>query len=68
MNHEPVTSVRSMDVEPGGPLSTPADTDGRLDWDKAIRLAWRPAWSIRSRRGAGRALAAWIRGLLRPRD
>jgi hypothetical protein len=31
---------------------TPADTDGELDWDKATRLAYRPAWAIRSRRGA----------------
>ncbi len=32
---------------------TPADTDaGTLDWREVSRLAWRPAWSIRSRRGS----------------
>ncbi|MEL6997239.1 MAG: hypothetical protein AAFP68_03180 [Pseudomonadota bacterium] len=34
------------------PFATPADTDGKLDWDKVTRLGWRPAWAIRSRRGA----------------
>ncbi|WP_417512933.1 hypothetical protein [Minwuia sp.] len=32
--------------------ATPADTDGVLDWTKVTRLAWRPAWSIRSRKGS----------------
>lgn len=32
------------------------------DWDKVIALAWRPAWSIRSRRGVISLLAAcWRR-------
>ena len=34
------------------PFTTPADTDGELDWRKVMRLSWRPAWSIRSRRGS----------------
>ena len=42
--------------------ATPADTDGRLDWDKSTRLAWRPAWAIRSRRGAWSAFRDWLRG------
>ncbi|WP_416898193.1 MAG: hypothetical protein ACMVY4_00165 [Minwuia sp.] len=33
-------------------VATPADTGGRLDWTKVTKLAWRPAWSIRSRRGS----------------
>ena len=32
--------------------ATPADTDGQLDWRKVMKLSWRPAWSIRSRRGS----------------
>ena len=38
--------------ETARPNGTIADTDGKLDWDKVTRLAWRPAWAIRSRRGA----------------
>ena len=34
------------------PFTTAADTDGELDWRKVMRLSWRPAWSIRSRRGS----------------
>lgn len=33
--------------------ATPADKEaGTLDWREVSRLAWRPAWSIRSRRGS----------------
>jgi len=37
------------------PLPDPATVslaDGRVDWDKATQLGWRPAWAIRSRRGS----------------
>lgn len=34
---------------------------GPLDLDGATRLAWRPAWSIRSRRGALAAFRALFR-------
>ena len=48
-----------------GKYPTPADTDDELDWDKVMALSWRPAWSIRSRRGTlvlMRALiASWFR-------
>jgi len=30
--------------------------------DEAVRLAWRPAWSIRSRRGAWAAFLDMLRG------
>ncbi len=30
-------------------------------WDTMTRLAWRPAWSIRSRRGALKPLIDWWR-------
>ncbi|MEM8793334.1 MAG: hypothetical protein AAGE80_17055 [Pseudomonadota bacterium] len=30
--------------------------------DAFTRLAWRPAWSIRSRRGAFRAFCDWVAG------
>jgi hypothetical protein len=30
-------------------------------WDTITRLAWRPAWSIRSRRGALKPLIDWWR-------
>lgn len=39
-------------TDPDLKYATLADTDGRLDWEKVARLAWRPAWSIRSRRGS----------------
>ena len=47
-------SVEPLRHGPGAvsAVSTPADTDGRLDWTKVTTLAWRPAWSIRSRRGS----------------
>lgn len=30
--------------------------------DEAVRLAWRPAWAIRSRKGAWAAFWAMLRG------
>ncbi len=46
---------------------TPADgEDGMLDWQRVAALAWRPAWSIRSRRGSLapflEMLRSWRRG------
>ncbi len=35
-------------------------------WDTITRLAWRPAWSIRSRRGALEPLIAWWRRRRQP--
>lgn len=43
LRHAPVVVAR---------VSTRADTGGRLDWTKVMVLSWRPAWSIRSRRGS----------------
>jgi len=31
------------------------------DWDRVIGLAWRPAWSMRSRKGCLAPLLAWWR-------
>ena len=39
---------------------------GPYDVDIAMKLAWRPAWSIRSRRGAWTAFKAFLKG--RPRS
>ena len=36
------------------------------DPDRATRLAWRPAWSIRSRRGAWAAFREFLRSRQRP--
>ncbi len=60
MAHFPLQSLRGLRPDPpdkARPNGTLADTDGELDWDKVTRLAWRPAWAIRSRRGA---LAAFL--------
>ncbi|MDH3668958.1 MAG: hypothetical protein OEN23_18725 [Paracoccaceae bacterium] len=38
---------------------------GPLDLAKATRLAWRPAWSIRSRRGSLREFVAHLNSVLR---
>lgn len=64
MTPYPLQSMRGLEPDPpdrARPHGTIADTDGRLDWDKATRLAWRPAWAIRSRRGAWKALRALFR-------
>lgn len=43
--------------------ATLADTDdGTLDWQKVSALAWRPAWSIRSRRGSVGPFVDMVRG------
>ncbi len=69
MADEPLHSTKWLRLDPPDrqrPFATPADTDGALDWDKATRLAYRPAWAIRSRRGAVAAfrefLASFRRG------
>ncbi|MEM7508292.1 MAG: hypothetical protein AAF415_16280 [Pseudomonadota bacterium] len=43
---------------PEGDLALP---DAEIEWDDVCRLAWRPAWSIRSRKDS---LAPFL-GLLR---
>lgn len=48
--------------------ATPADFEGELDWDAATRLAWRPAWAIRSRRGAWAPFAEMLAGLVKRRQ
>lgn len=60
----PLQSTSDLTPDPpesARPNGTLADTDGELDWEKVTRLAWRPAWAIRSRRGA----LATIRAMLR---
>jgi hypothetical protein len=48
---------------------TPADTtDGILDWQKVSALAWRPAWSIRSRRGSVGPFLVLLRGWMKRGD
>lgn len=64
MADEPLHSTKWLRLDPPGrqrPFATPADTDGKLDWDKATRLAYRPAWAIRSRRGALTAFGEFLR-------
>ena len=64
MAHLPLQSLSGLKPDPPenererGAL---ADTDGRLDWNKVTRLAWRPAWAIRSRRGAWAAFREMFR-------
>ena len=65
MTDRPLQSLAGLEPDPpdrARPNGTLADTDGQLDWDKATRLAWRPAWAIRSRRGAWAALVEVFRG------
>lgn len=31
------------------------------DWQDVLKLAWRPAWQIRSRRGTFPLLSAWLK-------
>lgn len=60
------------DRETGSPHLSPQETarlirsaaseDERARREAMTRLAWRPAWSIRSRRGAFAALIAALRG------
>jgi hypothetical protein len=52
-------------------VNDPADGNGRElderglpaagDWEHVLRLAWRPAWSMRSRKGCLAPLADWWR-------
>jgi hypothetical protein len=68
MADEPLQSTRWLVQDPPErqrPFASPADTDGKLDWDKATRLAWRPAWAIRSRRGAWGAFRVFLSALRR---
>ena len=60
----PLHSLNGLEPDPPETArehGTLADTDGELDWDKVTRLAWRPAWAIRSRRGAWSAVKALFR-------
>ena len=60
----PLQSLRGLMHDPPEKArehATLADTDGRLDWNKVTRLAWRPAWAIRSRRGAWAAFREMLR-------
>lgn len=55
MTERPLHSTTWVRMDPPGirrEHATPADTNGELDWDKVTKLGWRPAWAIRSRRGA----------------
>ena len=55
MTERPLHSTRWVRMDPPSvrrEFATPADTNGELDWNKVTRLGWRPAWAIRSRRGA----------------
>jgi len=68
MTEEPLHSTRWLRLDPPDrqrPHATPADTDGELDWDKATRLAWRPAWAIRSRRGSIAPFLSMLRQMWR---
>ncbi|MEM1160992.1 MAG: hypothetical protein AAGJ28_08670 [Pseudomonadota bacterium] len=68
MKDRTLTSTRWLHRDPPDRQrshATPADTDGALDWEKATRLAWRPAWSIRSRRGVWKVLWQILRELPR---
>ena len=68
MAEEPLQSTRWLERDPPDkrrPHATPADTDGALNWDKATRLAWRPAWAIRSRRGSIRPFLSLLRQIWR---
>lgn len=67
MTERPLHSTRWVRMDPPETRrahATPADTDGALDWDKTTRLAWRPAWAIRSRRGSVAPFLSMIRGWL----
>ena len=64
MAHFPLQSTKGLEPDPPDTArthSTLADTDGELDWAKVTRLAWRPAWAIRSRRGAWAAFRTMFR-------
>lgn len=56
-------SVEPLRHAPGVAMRvrTRADTGGRLDWTKVMKLSWRPAWSIRSRRGSLGPFLAMLR-------
>ena len=50
-----------VDPPPAAMPPGPARENGALDRDEAFRLASRPAWSIRSRRGALAPFFAMLR-------
>ena len=67
MEERPLHSTTWVKMDPPETrreFATPADTDGELDWDKVTRLGWRPAWAIRSRRGALAPFLKMIRSAL----
>jgi len=47
-------AARDAAAEPSGEAEA-------LDWKRVMALSWRPAWSIRSRRGAWAAVRAFWR-------
>lgn len=68
MADEPLQSTRWLVQDPPErqrPYATLADTEGALDWDKVTRLAWRPAWAIRSRRAALRPFLEMLREMFK---
>ena len=62
---QPYGEVRGRDKRPATLYGRDVDAElarSDQDWDAVMRLAWRPAWSIRSRRGAWAAFADMIAG------
>lgn len=53
-----------MDLSESGRRWQTSNSDD--DWQEMTRLAWRPAWGIRSRQGAISLLLAWFRKKSQP--
>lgn len=49
------------------PAGAAGDAPPELDWNMVTALAWRPAWSIRSRRGSLAPFLDLLAGLLKSR-
>jgi len=55
------SKVIETPARPAVPAETKSPAAPDLDWSNVMALAWRPAWSIRNRRGAWAALRSWLR-------
>ncbi|MEZ5590008.1 MAG: hypothetical protein R3F53_04595 [Gammaproteobacteria bacterium] len=43
--------MKKQSASKKNPITVPQKAQSAEEWDRVIRLAWRPVWSIRSRRG-----------------
>ncbi|MGD2139446.1 MAG: hypothetical protein PVH25_03545 [Burkholderiales bacterium] len=46
-------------IETNGEPVRAGEVDAQRQWEQVLKMAWRPAWSIRSRKGCLAPLIDW---------